>query len=250
MRPVCALLIPICFASVLAPAESSSKSPAFPFPEKLSYRIEWRMITAGNASIQLTRASESGWQLNMTVQSAGLVTRLYRVDDKYKVIAGQKFCGVRSDLDAAEGKRHKIESMSFDSSHKVRYEDRDVLNNKTENSTLDVPPCTYEIVGALAWLRTMDLPPGKSVTFPITDGKRVAYGKIASQAKESVEIDGKYYAAVRYEAFLFDNVLYKRKGRLFIWLTDDAARIPVMLQIHLGFPVGRITVELEKQQQL
>jgi hypothetical protein len=247
---VCALLIPVCFARLLAPGQSASKSSAFPFPEKLSYRIEWRMITAGNASIQLSRDSGSGWQLNLNVQSAGLVTRLYRVEDKYKVITDQKFCGVRSDLDAAEGKRHKIESMSFDSSHKVRYEDRDVLNNKTESNTIDVPPCTYEIAGALASLRTMDLPPGRSATLPITDGKRVAYAKIASQVKESVNIDGKYYAAVRYEAFLFDNVLYKRKGRLFIWLTDDAAHIPLMLQLHFGFPVGRITVELEKQPQL
>jgi Protein of unknown function (DUF3108) len=250
LRSVCALLLFGSFVSNIAPAEPAQKPPPFPFPEKLSYRVEWRLITAGNVTVQLSHVNAGDWQLNMDVQSAGLVTRLYKVDDKYKVRTDQKFCGVKANFDAAEGKRHKIESMSFDGSHKLQYEDHDLLNNTSEKKTLDVPPCTYEIAGALAWLRTLDLPPGKSATFPITDGKRVAYAKITSQVKESVNIDGKYYAAVRYEAFLFDNVLYRRKGRLFIWLTDDAARIPVMIQIHLGFPVGRVTVELEKQQQL
>lgn len=215
------------------------------------YRIEWRLITAGNVSVQLSRAGAGEWQLNMELESAGVVTRLYKVTDKYKVITNQKFCGVKSDLDAEEGKRHKVESLSFDApNHKVQYSDRDLLKNTSENKTLDVPPCTYEIAGALSSLRVLDVPLGKSTTLPITDGKKVAYSKIEAQARENVNINGKNYQTIRYEAFLFDNVLYKRKGRLFIWLTDDAAHVPVQLRIQLGFPVGTVTVELEKQQQL
>jgi hypothetical protein len=244
------LLILSSFASSIAPAQSPRKSAAFPFPEKLSYRVEWRLITAGNVTVQLSHVNASDWQLNMDVQSAGLVTRLYKVDDKYKVLTDQKFCGLNSDFDSMEGKRHKLESMSFDGAHKLQYEDRDVLKNTSQKKTLDVPPCTYEIAGALASLRLLSFPLGRSATLPITDGKKVAYAKIDAQAKESLTVDGKSYQTIRYEAFLFDNILYKRKGRLFIWLTDDAAHTPVQLRIQLGFPVGTVTVELEKQQQL
>ena len=96
----------------------------------------------------------------------------------------------------------------------------------------------------------LDLPPGKSATLPITDGKKVAYAKVEAQAKEKCQCDGKTYQTVRYEAFLFDNVLYKRKGRLFLWLTDDQERTPVQLRVQLGFPIGTISLELEKQQKL
>ncbi len=41
---------------------------------------------------------------------------------------------------------------------------------------------------------------------------------------------GKTYPAIRYEAFVFDDVLYKRKGRLQVWITDDADRLPVMFR--------------------
>lgn len=234
-----------------APGQQQQKSFKYPFPEKLSYRIEWRFITAGNVTVQLSRIDGADWQLNLDVQSAGLVTRLYKVDDKYKVVTDQKFCGVQSNLDAEEGKRHKLTSLSFDLPHnKVEYDDRDLLKNTSDKRWLDVPPCTREIAGALSSLRLMDVPPGKSATLPITDGKKVAYGKIEAQARENLNIDGKNYQTIRYEAFLFDNVLYKRKGRLFIWLTDDVARIPVQLRFQLGFPIGTVMVELEKQQPL
>lgn len=247
---MCALVL---LAGAFAPAEQPAQQTPFkfPFPEQLSYRIEWRFVTAGNVTVQLARANAANWQLNMNVESAGLVTRLYKVEDKYKVVTDQKFCGVKSDLDAEEGKRHRLTSLSFDlPGKKVEYDDHDLLKNTSDKRWLDVPPCTREIAGALASLRLMDVSPGKSATLPITDGKKVVYGKIEAQARENVDIDGKNYQAIRYEAFLFDNVLYKRKGRLFIWLTDDAARVPVQLRFQLGFPIGTVTVELEKQQRL
>lgn len=251
LRTLCALYLVSC-ATAFAPAQEQNSRPLkFPFPEKLTYHVEWRLITAGDVSIQLTRASGGNWQTEMNIESAGLVTRLYRVIDKYKVVTNPKFCGLNSNLDAQEGKHHKLTLMSFDVQHnKVQYDDHDVLKNTSDKRSLDVPPCTYEIVGALASLRLTDLQPGTSATLPITDGKKFAYSKIQAQARESLNLDGRRYQTVRYEAFVFDNVLFKRKGRLFIWLTDDASHVPVQLRFQMGFPIGTITVELDKQQIL
>lgn len=245
---LCLLLNGTC----LSPAvEQTAKTAKFPFPEKLTYRIEWRLITAGSVTVQLSRAAGANWQMEMNVQSAGLVTRLYRVMDQYKVVTNQKFCGVSSNLDAQEGKHHKQTVLTFDQQHnKVEYDDHDALKNTSDKKWLDVPPCTYEIAGALASLRLTDFEPGKWASIPITDGKRFAYGKIEAQAKETINLNGRNYQTVRCEAFLFDNVLYKRKGRLFIWMTDDAEHVPVQFRFQLGFPVGTVTVELDKQQQL
>jgi hypothetical protein len=251
LRTVCVLYLVVC-ATAFAPAqEQNPKAVKFPFPEKLTYHVEWRLITAGNVTIQLSRASGGNWETDMNVESAGLVTRWYKVIDKYKAVTNQKFCGLNSNLDAQEGKHHKLTLMNFDVQHnKVEYDDHDVLKNTSDKRWLDVPPCTYETVGALASLRLTDMQPGKWTTIPITDGKKFVYGKIQAQARESLNLEGKSYQTVRYEAFLFDNVLYKRKGRLFIWLTDDAGHVPVQLRFQMGFPIGNITVELDKQQIL
>jgi hypothetical protein len=247
---LCCLTMALLAASPLTSAHDSVPSSSFPFPEKLTYRVEWRLVTAGSATVDLMRAGSDAWQTNLDIQSAGLVTRLYRVLDTYRLTSDSKFCASHSVLDAQEGKRHTITQLTFEANRRVvRYDERDLVKNSSNQKVLDIPPCTHEIVGALAALRTANVEPGKSATFPITDGKKVVNAKIEAQGKESLSLNGKTYQTIRYEAFLFDNVLYKRRGRLFVWISDDASHIPVQFKLQLGFPIGNITVELEKQQR-
>jgi hypothetical protein len=218
--------------------------------EKLTYRIEWRMVNAATANLQFQRAAGNTWQIDLDIESTGFVDRLYRILDKYRVSANDRMCASNVDLDAQEGKRHMLAHLAFDNSrHKLDYTERDLPKNTAKEKTLDIPACTYEVAGALAALTQLDLQPGKSTALPVTDGKKLVNAKIESQAKERVTVDGKVHQTVRYEVFLFDNVLYKRKGRLFLWLTDDQDKTPVQFQVQLGFPIGTISLELEKQQK-
>jgi hypothetical protein len=44
--------------------------------------------------------------------------------------------------------------------------------------------------------------------------------------------------------------VYSRKGRVFIWVTDDAQRLPVQIQLRMSFPVGTVTLRLLKEERL
>ncbi len=245
--PLCALVPCVALATPLQQPTANR----FPAPEKLTYQVEWRLINAGTATVQLLRGNPLGWNLNVNIESAGLVSRLFRVSDSYKVIASNRFCVSSGVLDAQEGKRHSISRFNFDSARrKIIFEERDVVANRVSvKKELDAAACTYEIVGALASLRTMNLEPGKSIVLPVTDGKKSAPTRIEAQSRDKISVNGKSYNAIRYEAFVFDNVIYKRRGRLLIWLSDDADRIPVQFRLLIGFPVGTITVSLQKQEK-
>lgn len=250
------LLRMFCVAALsVAPVLTQSSFPsasggAFPYPERLVYHVEWRLITAGNATLELKSAPDHSWHTSLNIQSAGVLSRLYRVLDVYNVVTDPRFCLVSSELDAQESKRHTITHMSLEGAGKLRYEEKDLVKNSTVQKKLDVPPCTREIAGALASLRLLRLEPGKSTALPVTDGKKVVSVRIESQAHETISFEGKKYATTRYEAFLFDNVLYRRKGRLFVWMTDDGDHIPVQIRLQLGFPVGTVTVQLEKEERI
>ncbi len=237
--------------SARAGNEPEVKAAKFPFPEKLYYRVEWRLVTAGSAIVDISRAGPDVWKTSLNLESAGLVTRLYRVQDTYIAITNEHFCPANTVLDAQEGRRHTITHLTFgDNPHRVSYEERDLVKNSTVKKELDIASCTYEITGALAAVRDMSLEPGKSTSLPITDGKKMVHGRIEAQARENLSIEGKSYQTIRYEAFLFDNVLYKRKGRFFMWVTEDANRLPIQFRIQLGFPIGTVTVQLEKEQKM
>ncbi len=92
------LVLRLVFAK---PAETQTLPPnsQFPHPEKLTYNVEWRLVNAGTATVQLLRMYGSKkWNFNVNIESSGLVSRLYRVADSYKVAALEPFCLVSSSL--------------------------------------------------------------------------------------------------------------------------------------------------------
>ena len=221
----------------------------FPFREKLEYRIEWRLITAGTAQIDLAPVG-ANWETKLKLQSAGMVSKLYLVNDSYRALTTDQFCGINTTLDAQEGKRHRTSSITFDNAkHKLHFQEHDLVKNTTKARDENIAPCTHEILGALAALRIEKVDPGRTINTPISDGKKTVMARIEAQAKETLQINGKSYQTVRYEAFLFDNVLYQRKGRLWIWMTDDPARLPVQINVRLGFPIGSILLTLDKDER-
>ena len=92
----------------------------------------------------------------------------------------------------------------------------------------------------------MKLEPGRTALIPITDGKKFVQAKVESQRREEIKTPMGVLKTIRYEVFLFDNVLYKRSGHLHVWLTDDDRKLPVQLQVRLQITIGTITFQLEK----
>ena len=203
-------------------------------------------IDDGLSALDFTRVQQN-WQINLKLESAGLVSRLFRVEDQYKVTANDRYCAINSNFEAQEGKRHAVTVQQFDNArHKLVVDERDLEKKTSQHNEVDIAPCTYEIIGALTALRQLHLEAGKSVVMPIANGKKMANARIEAQAKEALVVDGKNYSTMRYEAFIFDGVLFRKKGRAFVWLSDDNERMPVQMRFQMGFPIGNITLELEK----
>src|SRR5262249_669877 len=162
------------------------------------------------------------------LRSTGLVSRLYKVQDDYSSVVNQQLCAASSYLMAHEGGRHRETKVTFDAeSKKASYLETDLVKKTVVNaSETDTPACVHDIVGGLYLLRTLRLEPGQSVQIPVSDGKKSVQARVEAQAREEIKTPGGTYKTVRHEVFLFNNVLYRRSGRLFVWLTDDGRRAP------------------------
>jgi len=261
-------LIGACLALLLIPTEShpqsvlladgiSSKAfegalAPFPSAEKLSYDIEWRLIYAGSA--QLTLAPKPGdphkWDSQLHVESGGLVSKLYRLEDLYDTGMDDGFCTAVTQLDAIEGKRHRGTKVVYDHAHgKASYVERDLVKNAVvKTAEVEIPACTVDFLAGLYKLRMDKLEPGQSKQAPMSDGKKTAYVHVEAQAREQVKIKAGTFDTIRYEISIFNGVLYPRKGDLFVWLTDDQHRLPVQIRARMSFPVGMITFELTKDE--
>jgi hypothetical protein len=113
-----------------------------------------------------------------------------------------------------------------------------------------IPNCVHDVLGALISLRGLTLKPGQSATMPVSDGHHTAQVKVEAQDREELKTATSDYKTIRCETFLMNGVVYNRKGRVFVWLTDDEKRLPVQIQLRMSFPIGTVTLHLAKEEHL
>ena len=221
--------------------------------ESLEYEIEWRLVPAGRAKMTmtgLTGSGESNRQMKVHLESTGLVSRLFHVSDDYTANSVENYCTESTDMNAHEGSREKETKVVFDrKNRKASYHEHDLTKNTTVTAETGIPPCVRDVVSGLYHLRTIALEPGKSVEVPVSDGKKSVMLKIQCERREEIKTPMGMRKTLLYEVFAFNNVLYRRPGRLHVWLTDDAGRVPVQLEIHLQFTIGTITLRLDKDDK-
>ncbi len=236
-----------------AQQESTPGSDIIPSNEVLQYGIEWRLVPAGTAKLTWTalpRPATSAGEVRLHMESAGLVSRLFRVDDDYTAAEGQNLCAQNSFLIAHEGSRNRETRVNYNAqTRKADYLEKDLNKNTTTTHEVDIPACVHDVVGGLMVLRTLSLEPGNTAQIPVSDGKKFVQVKVESQRREEIRTEMGMRKTIRYEVFLFDNVLFKRSGHLHIWLTDDNLRLPVQLQIRMTFTIGTITLKLLKEEK-
>jgi hypothetical protein len=123
-----------------------------------------------------------------------------------------------------------------------------VKNTTLVSQEIDIPNCTHDVVGGLYYLRTLTMEPGQSVQVPVSDGKKSVMARVEAQQREDVKTPEGTFKTIRYELFLFNNVLYRRSAHLYVWLTDDRRKLPVQIRVRMTVTIGTITLTLEKHE--
>jgi len=205
------------------------------------------MIDAGKSYLKWNPGPGKGGQANIHIESQGLVNKLFPVKDDYSTNLDDRGCTLSTRMHAEEGSRKRDTLVTYDRIRKkVDYQETDLLTNKTVEKEVDIPGCTFDVIGALVELRRLKLEPGSVLNVPVSDGKKFVNARVEVQAREKVKTPAGEFNTIRCEAFLFDGVLYARKARLHIWFTDDPARMPVQIRIALRVYIGTVTLQLEK----
>jgi len=241
-------------AAVQKPSPTTSGAP-FEVGERFTYNVSWKVFDAGIATMTLAEKTsfqnEEAYRINATVYSTGIVSALFKVTDVFEsFFQVRDLCSRRITKKIQEGRRHRETVVTFDAkARQARMEDRDMnlpdLPPKRTESA--VPSCVQDVISALYVIRTKTLRVGELVQFPINDGGRTYDVTVEIQAQEEVRTPAGTFQAFRLEPKVFDG-LFKSKGRLFVWVTADAARMPVQLKAKIN--IGTITATLTQADRL
>ena len=224
----------------------AAPAPAQQTSETLNFGVEWRFVRAGDVQVKWTGDTRADLQLKTT----GLVASLYTVLHKYQATYDPGLCVTTINLEAHENRRNREVKVTFDRENKrAHFLEKDLNTGATALAKdIEIPACAHDVMGALHKLRQLLPAVGTSIELPVSDGKKVIMARVEAQQREMITTPLGQFSAIRYEAFLFNGVFYARKGRLFLWITEDEKRLPIQLRIQLPFYVGTITLQLEKTQ--
>ena len=243
------LLVPLLVCAPLAFSQNSS----LPAKETLNYNIEWRLFTAGKAKVELAAiaGAKPGLQANLHLESSGIVSKLFKVEDEYAATLNANYCAQVLQMTTHEGNRLRETKVTFDSeTKKASYLERDRAKN---NATIlaqetEIPACVHDVLGGLFFIRTLNLEPGQSAQIPVSDGKKSVMVKVEAQAREDVKTPDGTFKTIRYEVYLFNGVLYKRPAHLNLWVSDDRRKLPVQIRVRMTITIGTINLLLEKHE--
>lgn len=213
--------------------------------DRLTFDVEWRLIHAGTAIVEAEHTHAS-----LHLESAGIVSTLVKIHDVYSVDYQDPYCATSAIMESEEGKRRRETKVTYDrAASRATYLERDLIKNAVLHSDeVGTPNCVQEVVGAFLKLRGMAVGPGQTVQIPMSDGRKSASVKIEAQQREDVKTPLGLFKTIRFEANMMNGVIYTRKGRAFVWLTDDARRMPVQIRLRLQFPIGTVTLQLVKEE--
>lgn len=242
-----AVLLAACAVVVGAPPEIG---PA-PFApgEKLTYLVTWSVFPAGEVTAELQSVGDGpdgGYQVVTTARSHGFVSLLYNLDDEFRSrFSPGTICAESISKLVNEGRRRKQTEIVFDSARQMAVLDERNLSKPGEPPKHDehpIPTCVQDVVSAFYFLRTQPLRVGDHIMMPLNDGAETTEVSVEVQARELIDTPRGRRWAFRLEPTVFGK-LYKRKGQMLIWLSDDEQRLP--LQIKAMMSVGTITGTLD-----
>ncbi len=245
MRKILGCAAFVALLSIAAPAQTP-----FAAGESTDFDISWRVFNAGVARLSLTEETINGkptWRASVEAHSTGIVSRLYKVEDLYRsLFQSGTYCSEQLEKTILEGNRHHEMKIDFDSARRMAaVRETDLRNNKVIRQ-LDnpMPPCTFDVLSGLYYLRTLKLEVGKPLQVPINDGSRTIFVDVDIQAKEEIKTPAGVVRTIRIEPQVFGGTLFNKSGRLQLWLTDDDKHRLVQLRARLFF--GNITATATK----
>lgn len=209
--------------------------------ESLRFSVQYGFIKAGSAYLEVPEEKE--WKgrrvyaLVARAESNAFFSRFYKVRNRIESLWDKEglFSWRYSENRREGGYRTKSEIVFDPERHEARYSD---------GRKFPIPPQVQDALSAFYYTRFQALPIGGSVVFDYHAGRKSQPLQVKVIGRERVQTPAGTFDCVAIEPILKAGGIFKNKGRLVIWMTEDERRMPVLMRSKVA--VGSISVVLQE----
>jgi hypothetical protein len=234
-----------------APVPSPSPPRALPFAagERLAFKMTYARLLAGRAEIAVDPGVYEGrpvFRLRLDVRSEGFFAWLfrYRVDD-HTVATWDPATGCSYGIEKhlSEGRAVRDQVVRFDPVVGTAT----VEDKKIAQKVFPVGPCALDVFSAFFVARLRGLSQGGQLTVRVFDNGKLYDLPFRTIGYERLDLPAplgrQVLTQVAEPVVPPGSGLFAQEGRLLVWVTADARRIPV--RVRSKVPVGSVSGDLE-----
>jgi len=222
---------------------------AFQPGETLMYNVSWsNILTAGTAVMEVKDKTlpdgKSVLEFIVTGRSTGVVGKIYPVTETaMSVFDPFSMQSLSYSVREQYGKKVRRRVVVFDR------EQRTVISKLNDDTpvTVDVPDQVQDCLASLYYLRTReDLAIGKIIVIDVLDSEKNWSVEFQVLGREKLKTLLGEFSTIKVRTYPKYKGAFQNKGEVFIWLTDDSRKVPVLIKSKLK--VGSFVLTLAEMK--
>ncbi|UCC81217.1 MAG: DUF3108 domain-containing protein [Candidatus Zixiibacteriota bacterium] len=217
------------------------ENEAFEVGEKLEFSVKYGKLPAGNAVMEIPHIVEIDghdcYEIISIAESNNVVSVFYKVRDTVKTFI---------DVDGIFPRKFwkKLQEGSY-KTEKTTIFDQKNHYAITDGDTIPTYTFVQDAFSSLYYARTQELIPGQDVLIDNHTSKKNFPLKLKVLKKEKVKVPAGEFDCVVVEPVMRAEGIFKAKGRIWVWLTDDQYKMPVLMKTEVFF-LGSISAQLKE----
>jgi len=219
--------------------------------ERYIYYIRWFGIPVGEASLAIPEITEINgrkvYHLKAEVESSKWFSMVFKIKDRLdSYVDVEGLYPLKFERYQKEGGYKAEEIMEYDHINRVATY-RSLLNNTVK--TMEIPQGVQDMLSCIYWIRLQEVEPGNSIFVDVNADEKNWKLEVKVLGSERIEM----LNLGTYDAFLVEPIaqfkgVILRKGKMWVWISADEKRIPLILKAET--PFGPVVTHLHKMDKV
>ncbi len=213
---------------------------AFKSGEYLKYDVNYGFVTAGEAILKVIDTmyqNRKCYFVEFLLNSKPFFDVFYKVRDRYStMIDAEGMFPWRFEQHIREGGYSRDFVADFDQINNIAI---------TSEGNFSIPPYVQDIMSAFYFVRTIDFSnykPGQIIYLQNFYKDSTYELGVKFKGRQTVKVDAGKFNCIIIEPLAKEGGLFKSEGRIYVWLTDDDLKMPVMVTAKII--IGNVESEL------
>jgi hypothetical protein len=209
--------------------------------EKLDFGVKWQFITVGYATMEVREPEDvngrKAYHIYTEARTAPFFDNFYKVRDTNESwIDTESLCSLKFVSNVNESKHVKMDTEIYD-------QENGKFSLVEQNKSGTIPAWVQDILSSLYYLRTKELTVGEAISIDTHSGKDSWPLVIKVVKRERITVPAGEFNCVLVEPAIREGTgIFESRGKLWVWLTDDARKVPVKMSSKI--PIGSVQAVL------